>query len=366
MKIISPMCVLKLVSSCHTLTISLSRMSPSTGQFAVQVCFFGRFGAEEIDDQFGSQIMLHKGPNDKVVGRIEYVEVTRAGQAFRLGRYPIHFHLNGDVNGSYVRGCGIHHTFNRAVTVHAVDHLLVEKNVAFNILGHAYFLEDGIEQGNIIQDNLGIFVRGSSSLLNVDITPATFWSVNPNNTIRRNAAAGGTHFGFWYRLPNHPTGPSFTTSISPIHLPLGEFSSNSAHSFGWYGLWVFPSYFPGDSDVCKEEKPAVFKEFLSWRNDKGLEFQDVGAVQVKDSIFLDNKFSGVEYTTVQTPWGDKGAVVGDSLIAAHTNLANEDNITNVCTEAGVKLPHTYYFTVSNVTFYRSICSSSLFLWSVWG
>ena len=96
--------------------------------------------------------------------------------------------------------------------MHAVDHLLVEKNVAFNILGHAYFLEDGIEQGNIIQDNLGIFVRGSSSLLNVDITPATFWSVNPNNTIRRKgfAAAGGTHFGFWYRLPNHPTGPSFT------------------------------------------------------------------------------------------------------------------------------------------------------------
>ena len=214
--------------------------------------------------------------------------------------------------------------------MHAVDHLLVEKNVAFNILGHAYFLEDGIEQGNIIQDNLGIFVRGSSSLLNVDITPATFWSVNPNNTIRRNAAAGGTHFGFWYRLPNHPTGPSFTTSISPIHLPLGEFSGNSAHSFGWYGLWVFPSYFPGDSDVCKEEKPAVFKEFLSWRNDKGLEFQDVGAVQVKDSIFLDNKFSGVEYTTVQTPWGDKGAVVSDTLIAAHTNLGCEDNIHQPC------------------------------------
>ena len=64
--------------------------------------------------------MLHKGPNDKVVGRIEYVEVTRAGQAFRLGRYPIHFHLNGDsLNGSYLEDDGIHHTFNRAVTVHA-------------------------------------------------------------------------------------------------------------------------------------------------------------------------------------------------------------------------------------------------------
>ena len=55
------------------------------------------YGAEEIDDQFGSQIMLHKGPNDKVVGRIEYVEVTRAGQAFRLGRYPGSMvNLNGE------------------------------------------------------------------------------------------------------------------------------------------------------------------------------------------------------------------------------------------------------------------------------
>ena len=322
------------------------------GQFAVQTCFFGRFGAENIDDQFGSQIMLHKGPNDNVVGRIEYVEVTRAGQAFRLGRYPIHFHLNGDVSGSYVRGCGIHHTFNRAVTVHAVDNLLVEKNVAFNVLGHAYFLEDGNEQGNIIQDNLGVFVRASSSLLNVDITPATFWAVNPNNTFRRNAAAGGTHFGFWYRLPQHPTGPSFTTSISPVTLPLGDFSDNSAHSFGWYGLWVFPTYYPGGDNSCTEKEPAVFKRFLAWRNDKGVEFDRVGAVQVQDSIMLDNKKSGVEITDVKAPWGDKGAVIGNTLIVAHSELGCDDINDNVCTEAGVKAPHTYFLTVSNVTFHN--------------
>ena len=30
-----------------------------------------------------------------IAARIEQVEVTYAGQAFKLGRYPIHFHLNG-------------------------------------------------------------------------------------------------------------------------------------------------------------------------------------------------------------------------------------------------------------------------------
>ena len=322
------------------------------GQFDVQTCFFGRFGAETIDDQFGSQIMLHRGPNDKIIGRIEYVEVTRAGQAFRLGRYPIHFHLNGDVNGSYVRGCGIHHTFNRAVTVHAVDHLLVEKNVAYNILGHAYFLEDGIEQGNIIQDNLGIFVRASSSLLNVDITPATFWVVNPNNTIRRNAAAGGTHFGFWYRLPQNPTGPSFTRSVFPRTLPLGEFSDNSAHSFGWYGLWIFPSYYPGGGATCTQRDPAVFKNFFAWRNNRGVEFSDVGAVQLKHSIMLDNKVAGVEYTDVIAAWGEKGAFVDNVLVVAHSALQDEDNITDYCTQAGIKTPHTNYLSVSGIEFYN--------------
>lgn len=98
------------------------------------------------------------------------------------GRYPVHFHLSGNVTGSYVRGCAIHHTFNRAVTVHGVSGLLVEHNVANDVMGHAFFIEDGIETGNTIQYNLGVAVRTSSTLLTTDVTPATFWVTNPNNT----------------------------------------------------------------------------------------------------------------------------------------------------------------------------------------
>ena len=321
------------------------------GQFEVQTCFGGRFGAEAIGDEFGSQIMLHRGPRDRVIGRIEYIEVTQAGQAYRLGRYPIHFHLNGDVSDSYVRGCGIHDTFNRAVTIHGVHYLLVEKNVAYNIKGHAFFLEDGIEIGNVVQYNLAVFVKASSSLLNVDITPAAYWSVNPNNTFRHNAAAGGTHFGFWYRLPKNPTGPSFTTSVEPVHAPMGPFYNNTAHSFGWYGIWIFVSYYPVRADTCRAVVPAVFEGFLAWRNDRGVEFSEVGVVQLKHSIILDNTVAGVEYTDVKSAWGKNGALIEDVLIIAHSALRFEDDVgLEVCTGAGIKTPPSHYLTVSNVTF----------------
>lgn len=319
------------------------------GQFEIQTCFLGRFGDETLNDQFGSQIMIHAAEQNQgdVIGRFEYVEVTHAGQAFRLGRYPIHFHLNGDVSTSYVRGCAIHHTFNRAVTIHAVNHLLVERNVAYDILGHAYFLEDGIEEHNIIQDNLGIFVRASSSLLNVDITPATFWVVNPNNIVRRNAAAGGTHFGFWYRLPQNPTGPSATSTVCPRNLPLEEFSNNTAHSFGWYGLWVDPSYTPRAGGGCGDSThaPAVFESFLAWRNDRGIEFTVVGSLQIKDSILLDNRLAGVEITELNSVWGEDGPLIEDTLIVGHSELSPE-----ICTQSGIKGPKSFYLTVSRVTF----------------
>ena len=112
-------------------------------QFAQQTCFDGAFGEERGSDQFGVQIMVHshKKGHDKglAVAHFDHVEVTHAGQAFRLGRYPIHFHMEGDVHGSYVIGCSIHRTFNRAVTMHGIDNLRVERNVIYDIMGKKWY-----------------------------------------------------------------------------------------------------------------------------------------------------------------------------------------------------------------------------------
>lgn len=81
-------------------------------------------------------------------------------------------------------------------------------------------------------------------MLNSDTTPATFWITNPDNIIRYNRAAGGARYGFWYDMPLHPGGPSFTLSVCPRGMKLGEFVGNVAHSYERYGLRIFHEHTP--------------------------------------------------------------------------------------------------------------------------
>ncbi|XP_064635071.1 fibrocystin-L-like [Lineus longissimus] len=311
-----------------------------TGEFATQTCFQGRHGEEMGSDQFGGHIMMHAPePNkDLVVGRIEHVELNYVGQAFRLGRYPIHFHLNGDMTGSYVKGCAIHETFNRAVNIHGTHNVLIERTVGYNIMGGAFFLEDGIETGNIIQYNLAVFVKSSTSLLNDDITPAAFWVTNPNNTIRHNAAAGGTHFGFWYRMHEHPGGPSYDVNICPQKVPLLEFKNNTCHSQGWFGLWIFQEYFPTETGACDDPvaKAAVFDGLYAWNNEKGAEWVNCGAMQFKNFVMFNNEKAGIEMKMIRgsnVPRFDEGgAIIENSHINGYLTETTD------CTVAGIILP----------------------------
>lgn len=80
------------------------------GEFATQTCFQGRFGEDTETNKFGGHVMMHPPrPNEDLVkARIQYTEFRIVGQAFRIGRYAIHFHLVGKADNSYVRGCAIH------------------------------------------------------------------------------------------------------------------------------------------------------------------------------------------------------------------------------------------------------------------
>lgn len=109
-----------------------------------------------------------------------------------VGRYPIHWHMHGDnFFGSKVEGCSIHHSFQRAVTVHGTHRVTLKDNVAYDIMGHTYFFEDGVEWGSVWENNLGILTRVTNAMLNTDTSPSTFWVTNPNNTLIGNRAAGG-------------------------------------------------------------------------------------------------------------------------------------------------------------------------------
>ena len=114
-------------------------------------------------------------------------------------------------------GLGIWRTYNRAMTLHAVNNATFEWNVAYNNMGHAYFTEDGVETGNWIQYNLAIKTKPSSSLLSVDQTPTSFWIVNAANHIIGNRAAGAAGFGFWVNPPPHSTGSNVNNKYCPRH-----------------------------------------------------------------------------------------------------------------------------------------------------
>ena len=177
------------------------------------------------ESEFGGTILVHASTNNRA--RISDVEFRKMGQASRLGRYAVHWHMSNSVKGNYVRNCAIHHTYNRAVTVHGVHNLLVQGNVAYHVMGmwlrfdvlllrslylslppsvyvfvcadwlcvcafvgHTYFMEDGVEQNNTIEYNLAIYTIPNFHQLQSDGTPAMYWITNPSNLVRHNVAAG--------------------------------------------------------------------------------------------------------------------------------------------------------------------------------
>jgi cell migration-inducing and hyaluronan-binding protein len=208
---------------------------------------------------FGGHIMAMNGSKMYVEG----VELNRMGQNMHLARYPIHWHLIGDAQGQYIKNSAIHDTYSRCVTVHGTNDLDIENNVTYNNIGHCFFLEDAVEHGNQFVHNLGILTKchpdapcvatnlapfGQSTASNFDSagqnakdilipsdnTASTFWITNPDNIYRDNVAAGSDSTGFWFALPEHPTGKFEGTEISkatwPRRTQVREFKGNTSHS----------------------------------------------------------------------------------------------------------------------------------------
>ena len=197
--------------------------------------------AASESDGLGGHTMYMNGAKVELDG----VEFFRMGQRAGVARYPVHFHLMGDgAHGSSVKNLSIHHSFNRCITIHGSHGVRVESNVAYNAMGHCYFLEDGNEQDNHFESNLGVDIRRPNSedaLLRSDtqyLGPAVYWITNPANRFVNNVAAGSRGTGFWIALPKHPTGPSQTDSVWPRRMALMEFSGNVAHSNDSDGLHV--------------------------------------------------------------------------------------------------------------------------------
>ncbi len=307
---------------------------------------------------------------------VDGVEFNRMGQNMQLARYPIHWHLVGDGGkGQYVKNSAFHDTYNRCVTVHGTNDVVVQNNVTYNIVGHCFFLEDGIEHGNQFVHNLAIQIKcnvskpcaptnlaangensykyedrqayrttssfaAKDTLLPSDNTVAAYWITNPDNTFIDNVAAGSDENGFWLSLPEHPQGAFLDTDTAkhtwPRRTPIREFRNNVAHSnfdgfmfdrnigldntFGLAGNSLDPKENPADPNSKTVE--SHFDNLTTYKNRNGGFWGRSELFVVKNLKTADN---AIGYTMSSGQFGREAftSLVTDSLFVGQTeNIGN--------------------------------------------
>ena len=254
--------------------------------------------------QYGAHTMMTPGG----IMRIENAEFTKCGQGFNLGRYCIHWHLAGDAHESYAKSNSIHRSYQRATTVHGTELVTVFNEVAYDVKGHTFFVEDGAERDNVWEQNLGVLTQPLYTMLDGDKRPATFWTSSPTNVWIGNVAAGSSHDGFWFQLPGNPGGPSFTSSICPVHAALGEFFNNTAKNNGVHGLRIYPEYTPmvDPCNPASAPQETYFYNFTAHHNGgNGIFGKANGALHHVNHKLLQNgggEISWVKYPNVVYNW----------------------------------------------------------------
>lgn len=266
---------------------------PGEPEYATEVArLTRRFVFEALDDGpdslLGGHFIIMHTPS--IAQTISGLEIRNFGQQGRLGRYPVHFHMSGDVSGSIVSKNVVRDSNQRCYVMHGTDNAMIVDNVALNAFGHCYILEDGAETGNTFERNLAAqvdtqpFEKGIGSS---DHDAASFWITNVQNNYIGNVAAGGKNAGYWFETLGAVIGPSANLpqneGVIPMYLPLGQyqFKDNVAHSCR-DGV---RTYFPG----WKPSELSVIEGLKAYKNSNvGIFIHGTGNVVVKNALLADN------------------------------------------------------------------------------
>src|SRR5271170_5196705 len=342
---------------------------------------------------FGGHIMAMAGSKMYVSG----VELNRMGQNMHLARYPIHWHLVGEGQGQYIENSAIHDTYSRCVTVHGTNDVRVENNVTYNTVGHCFFLEDGVETGNqfihnlgmmtkchpdgkpCVPTNLGPFVSEDGKNFNLDgqstkdiLIPSdnaasTFWITNPDNIYRDNVAAGSEATGFWFALPQHPTGAFEGSDVSkttwPRRMRVREFKGNTAHSnFDGFMFDRGPQpdgHFRTGGHIA-QANPAdanspivetVFEDFTSYKN-RNTGMWTRGEMDLYKNLKLADNAIGYTHASGNFGRSDFTSRVVDSLFVGETeNIGNPRTPAEMAYGRSLPEPELADFPIRGYEFY---------------
>ncbi|KYQ91157.1 transmembrane protein [Tieghemostelium lacteum] len=344
---------------------------------------------------------------------IQGVELTKMGQTYNLGCYPIHFHMCGDLDiptyadwPTFIKDNSIHHTLSRCLTIHGTSGLIAVNNFAYDHYGHCYFLEDASEERNYLESNVGMVTRygyllpsdrscelclylkpydfnGNPTSCSECEAVATFWITNPNNVLKNNIAGGSIKAGIWYAFPDHPSGlsdPLYPKTFPP-YIKVAMFVGNKVHSNTETGMMIdsgfqvvqpsasTPSqylsmnvarYKPrvNSTDPTSARAVSEFLDFTAYKNKwRGL-WARGGDLLFHNSFFSDNAIGATLASEGVMP-ADPGSTqrfIGCTFVAESENLGMATNGVN--TYKGHTIPAWQEFTQRGVELYDGPCSIS--------
>src|SRR4029077_2963189 len=341
---------------------------------------------------FGGHMMAMAGGKMFVDG----VELNRMGQNMHLARYPIHWHLVADAKGQYIKNSAVHDTYSRCVTVHGTNYLDIENNVTYNNIGHCFFLEDAVEHDNQFVHNLAILTKchpdapcvptnlapfkteggknfiadgqnAKDILIPSDNTASSFWITNPDNIYRDNVAAGSDSTGFWFALPEHPTGKFEGTEISkatwPRRTKVREFKGNVAHSNfdsflmdrgprpdGHFAVGGHTS-FANPADPNSPLAESVVEDFTSYKNRNGGIWTRGEMHTFKNLKLADN---AIGYTHASGSFGQSAftsRVVDSRFVGETENIGNPRTPAEMAYGRSLPEPELPDFPIRGYEFY---------------
>ncbi|MEM7490468.1 MAG: G8 domain-containing protein, partial [Pseudomonadota bacterium] len=253
---------------------------------------------------YGGHVMVL---NDTEV-RIDGAEFTELGISGEAGRYPVHFHHSGDMEGSYVRDASIHHTFQRGIVVHQTDNLLVQDNVVYDVMSHGIYIEDGVETGNRFDGNLVMLpisthndfrleeIRIHQRVREIGEKASGFWITNEENEFEGNHVVGvPTGQGFWFVAPDIDTSHVLRSDPRKNDLKLLQFEDNTAHTImtdsGIAGnLGYGPIWSGVGLDIVEPfgEGSAPIDGFTAWMiGNMGVTLPEKGGTVINDLLVAD-------------------------------------------------------------------------------
>ncbi|MBI1371735.1 MAG: hypothetical protein GC159_03100 [Phycisphaera sp.] len=234
-----------------TLDAPLDNLHLGTGDYRGEVANLSRNVVVESANPDGDRTRGHTMYHRYAAGSISYARFAHLGKRDTLGRYPIHFHRVRDtLRGSSVIGAAIVDSHNRWITIHGTQYMVVRDCVGYRAVGHGFFLEDGTEEYNTLDRNLGVqALRGphmKGQALPFDPNDgAAFWWANGRNSFTRNVACENHEYGYRYdsqKRSNFDSNlgvrqPDGSTAVVDIRtLPIWRFSDNESHTEGLYSF----------------------------------------------------------------------------------------------------------------------------------